>query len=77
MQRKGTSNNYLKNKWSCSWCQQIHENVVYTYELWLCICKIVRSSVILLLPLFVFYFVTTFNTYMNTAVDNAAERHQQ
>jgi hypothetical protein len=28
---------------------------LYNYELWLCLCKIVRSSVILLLPLFFFH----------------------
>ena len=29
---------------------------LYTYEFWLSVCKIVRSSVILLLPLFIIYF---------------------
>ena len=30
---------------------------LYTYEFWLSLCKIVRSSVILLLPLFIYDFV--------------------
>ena len=34
---------------------------LYTYEFWLYLCKIVRSSVILLLPLFALYFQVLFN----------------
>jgi hypothetical protein len=32
---------------------------LYTYEFWLSLCKIIRSSVILLLPLFTVYLVPT------------------
>ena len=34
---------------------------LYTYEFWFSLCKIIRSSVILYLPLFILYYYFIFN----------------